>query len=612
VILHLAGKYPCGLFGFSSSGIGDLNADGYQDFAVSEPVSGQAGIAVYWGGPNVDSIADLHLRPGDPSHDADFGALLAPAGDFNGDGFDDVVASARSGTNRFYVFFGGIAPDSIRDLSLSYPAFEYSPVAVAAGDVNHDGYSDLVVGYRKPFSPGRVFVYFGGPGTDALPDLELTASPSDLLPPDAVKPLAIMDWNGDGIPDVIVSSASGFRVYYGGPGMNGSEDFRLTGPTIARQSIRGITSVGDVNGDGAGDLAISTDENGLSGRIQMYFGGTGADSIPDVTLHAQDPAAIFGTSMVSLGDTNADGYADVLVGTNGNDATGGRIDFFLGGAPMDTNPAVSIASPVPNGFGAALGAADVNGDGVSDAIVSLFGLCDTGGTGDVLVYDFSSPLRAHAFAQGQDRTIPVGKDSSPVCIRFEPVGGSYDNADVDMSTIRLVSDATGETRGIASEAAKRSVVADTDGDGVAELPAWFSRSDLAPLFGFVRGRRVVDARLEGQLKSHRRFLAPVTLTILGTPMGSQGVSASVWPNPLNPTGTLRFTTTLGGKVSVRLYDVMGRLIRTILDSEILEAGDHSITVDRRDQRGATLATGVYFYTIESVDGTSRGRIVIAK
>jgi flagellar hook assembly protein FlgD len=89
-------------------------------------------------------------------------------------------------------------------------------------------------------------------------------------------------------------------------------------------------------------------------------------------------------------------------------------------------------------------------------------------------------------------------------------------------------------------------------------------------------------------------------------------SASVWPNPINPSGTLQFATTAPGDVTIRLFDLTGRLVRTLLPRQRLEAGEHTVTIDGRDSRGSTLATGVYFYRIEMPGGRSQGRFVVAK
>jgi VCBS repeat protein len=613
-VLHLTGSAES-MFGFSSASVGDFNADGYQDFGVSEPLSGFAGANVYWGGPDADSLPDLRLEPSSIS-DGAFASLIASAGDFNGDGYDDVVASTWGGANRFFVFYGGPLPHSLPDLSLGVPGPFFDPGGVATGDVNHDGYSDLVVGFERYAAPGTVMVYLGGPGVDELPDLELAASPSDLLFPYEGNPVRnsrvmVTDVTGDGVPDVLVGSASGIRVYFGGAGMDGIEDFRLTASVIAGQRIQGSAPAGDVNGDRVNDIMVATaDENNLHGRIQIYFGGARMDSLPDITLDGQDQTEMFGPAMVALGDTNGDEFGDIVVGSIFESA-GGRVDLFLGGAPMDTIPYSSVTSSV-RAFGSILGAADVNGDGVQDAFVSLLCRC-TGSDplGDVLVYDFSTPLPSRAFLLGGDRTLLAGKDSHAFCIRLEPTSNAYDLTEIDLVSVQLTTD-RGSIRPIPLEAAKRFVVSDTDRNGVDELPLLFKSSDLGPLFGSIKGRTVVSAQLEGRLRSHRRFAAPLTLTILNTPSGKHGLFATVTPNPMNPAATLTLTMRDPGRVSVRMYDVAGRLARTVLLDQYFGAGTHVVRFDGRDDGGADLGSGVYFYRIDTTEERLTGRVVIMR
>jgi flagellar hook assembly protein FlgD len=69
---------------------------------------------------------------------------------------------------------------------------------------------------------------------------------------------------------------------------------------------------------------------------------------------------------------------------------------------------------------------------------------------------------------------------------------------------------------------------------------------------------------------------------------------------------------LAGQARVTLYDTQGRLIRTLLPKQDLPAGPHSVRIDGLDERGKRLGSGVYFYTIETPDGESRGRFVVAK
>lgn len=603
-ILRLSGESPCDEFGLSLSGAGDFNGDGYEDLIVGAPFVRYTGRAyLYYGGPGRDSLADLILIGGERAFL--FGLYVSTASDFNSDGFDDVIVGTNNYFDYAYVYFGGRPPDLSPDLSLVEP-YVYRSAALAHGDVNGDGYSDIVLGLDGAFaSPDKVVIYFGGPGADAVADLELAASPSDLVGSE----VSCADFNGDGLSDVIVGSASGIRIYYGGTDMDSSEDFGLAGPRIEGDSWFRFASAGDLNGDGAADVVVGSEH-----RAFVFFGGSAADSIPDVILPGPDSAWSFGSSATSLGDVNGDGFGDLLVTANLG-FEGGRVYLFLGGALMDSIPDAEVENTTPlGGFGWVLSAADVNGDGVPDALVSMPGPCSSGAgsPGLVFVYDFSQPLASRAFLQGGNRTISLVQAPSSLCVRFEPLNGSYDNANVDFSTVRLASSETGEVREIAPIEAKPVIGGDMDRDGVAELSACFARSDLARLLSSVRGRRTIDIALEGRLTTRRKFSAPFEVTIQGTPAAEHGITASVSPNPLNPTGVLKFTVSATGTVTVRLFDVLGRLVRTVVQDAPFEAGEHSLRIDGRDDQDVALATGVYFYRIQTPVGASQGRFVVAK
>ncbi len=88
--------------------------------------------------------------------------------------------------------------------------------------------------------------------------------------------------------------------------------------------------------------------------------------------------------------------------------------------------------------------------------------------------------------------------------------------------------------------------------------------------------------------------------------------ASVAPNPLNPAGMLSFRTSRSGPVAVRMFDVNGRLVRTLLERQVLPSGSHSVSIDGRGQHGEPLSSGVYFYRVETSEGIVRGKLSIAK
>ena len=200
---------------------------------------------------------------------------------------------------------------------------------------------------------------------------------------------------------------------------------------------------------------------------------------------------------------------------------------------------------------------------------------------------------------------------SPVRIRFEPVNGDYQNSNVDLTSLRLVSTGMGDVGEISPLASKTVIEGDTDGDGIAELSACFARSDLARLFSSIRGRRTVNAALEGRLTNGRKFRAPLSLTVVGTGKPDK-VTASVAPNPMNPRATLTFTMRDAGTVRAILYDVSGRRVKSIIEGAFYPSGTHSALIDGTDSRGTPLASGVYFYRIEMPGGATTGRFTIMK
>ena len=145
--------------------------------------------------------------------------------------------------------------------------------------------------------------------------------------------------------------------------------------------VYSISTAGDVNGDGYDDIiagAYGNDAGGISaGRAYIYYGGFNMNNTADVILTGAAAGDLFGTSVSTTGDVNGDGYSDILVGANSNDAGGinaGRAYIYFGGFSMDNTADVVFTGEAANDFfGSSLsGAGDVNGDGFADAIVGAF------------------------------------------------------------------------------------------------------------------------------------------------------------------------------------------------------------------------------------------------
>jgi len=287
-----------------------------------------------------------------------FGESVSDAGDVNGDGYADVIVGAYSndvggsGAGRAYVYYGGPAADNAADLTLTGEVGSFFGTSVSgAGDVNGDGYADIIVGAAGYNSyQGRAYVYYGGPGADTVPDLTLTGEATDDAFGASVSGAG--DVNGDGYGDIIVGADPTFAasantgrayVYYGGPGADNVADLTLTGEAANDAFGFSVSGAGDFSGDGYADVVVGAQGNDAgganAGRAYVYYGGPGADNVADLTLTGGTAGDLFGISVSGAGDVNGDGYADVIVGASGNDVAGtdaGQAHVFHGGPGADT------------------------------------------------------------------------------------------------------------------------------------------------------------------------------------------------------------------------------------------------------------------------------------
>ena len=107
----------------------------------------------------------------------------------------------------------------------------------------------------------------------------------------------------------------------------------------------------------------------------------------------------------------------------------------------------------------------------------------------------------------------------------------------------------------------------------------------------------------------RLFCSSLDLLIDGKQLSAEPAFA---PNPFNPTTRLTFSTGREGPAKVVLFDIQGRLVRTLLDAARLPAGDHEYAFNGKGDRGEKLPSSVYFYRVETTEGRFDGRIIILK
>lgn len=417
-------------FGYSVALAGDVNYDGYGDVIIGapywyNPVSGPIylGKAYVFYGNNTS--AGLNPTPswtyaGDQEHQH-FGMAVAPAGDVNRDGFSDIIVGSPdwnydgTGTlyldaGRAYVFHGsGSGPATTPSwMRQSYAENDQFGYAVAtAGDVNADGYADVLVGMPGADSlgytnNGHALLYYGGVGglSDSLATITGFASHSRFGSALATAG----DVNGDNYADVIlgaphVDASHGMegliRVYYGGPGpFDTTYDWQRYGDTQNGFFGNSVATAGDVNGDGYADIiagmegydGVSPDFHDEQGRAFVWFGsstGLPSGSIWDPNnadwkseLLSQDGANV-GFSVGTAGDVNGDGYSDVLIGVphyTYSDTYDGITMLYLGG-PGNLSQAAGWTyqgetEDINAGYAVAP-AGDVNGDGYADILIGV-------------------------------------------------------------------------------------------------------------------------------------------------------------------------------------------------------------------------------------------------
>jgi PKD repeat protein len=190
----------------------------------------------------------------------------------------------------------------------------------------------------------------------------------------------------------------------------------------------------------------------------------------------------------------------------------------------------------------------------------------------------------------------------------QPAGGCYVNTDVVLSSFVLKY----AGRQIPAEVSRSTVEADKNGDGIQEIRVNFSKDNLRTLFsgtGLGNGHNLVSVTIEANLSAGGVLQGTTQVDAFNNGSFS---APTVAPNPLNPEATLTFTTSRVGFVKVELYDVGGRLVRTILDEPMLAPGVHEARIEGRGSRGETLASGIYFIRGASAEGEFTKTVTILK
>ena len=373
---NLGHTLPDAHVGFSVSNAGDVNGDGVSDILVGAPGSGPTGAGasyLVFGGSDPYYLGSLTGTNGfkitGSSSGSSLGFSVSGAGDVNGDGFADLLVGAPgAGSGASYLIFGKASGfsgtfdvgtlDGSNGFKLEGAAGgDQSGFAVsAAGDVNGDGFADVMVG--APFSDSN--------GTDS------------------------------GAAYVVFGRANGFAATIALDSLDGMTGFRLQGEAAGDHFGTALGKAGDMNGDGLGDLVIGAPDGAARhGATYVVFGRGGAanpvlnvstlDGTNGLKITGEASGDRFGAAVSGAGDLNGDGFADVLVGAplaDANAANSGAAYVLFGKAgAFDASVSASTlaggrgfrvaGAAAGDHFGAGVsGGGDLNADALADVAIS--------------------------------------------------------------------------------------------------------------------------------------------------------------------------------------------------------------------------------------------------
>ena len=456
-------------------------------------------------------------------------AIVEGVGDVNGDGYKDFIVSDIYGQYT-KLYLGGKPFDTSA-------AYRFTtPIVKGIGDVNGDGYDDLLVAVGTWIDYGvyediKVYVCFG---RKTLPFDSLLVFHKVYPQPCGVVLARLGDINGDGYADFAISSpseADGIGrcyIYMGGKTISTTPVAVLTNGIVGGGFGGSLCGIGDINKDGYTDFAISCIVNDTTVKMAIYYGGKQLDTIPQFS--------IIGYGITNVGDVNGGGYNDLIFD--------GPSRLYL--------PPDSMIRIGGNGVGLGKGG-DVNNDGYSDFIIGNENYINSQGVmvGSASIY-FGGPVIdtvPKVFLTGEHQWDQFGYSGS--------------------------------------------VLGDINGDGYSEIaigapnyPDYNNPLGKVYIYSFAPITGVVN---------------PTHNDLPMTPKLMQN-----YPNPFNPNTVISYQLSEKSHVYLRVYDMLGREIKTLINEE-QKAGSHNVNFN-----GSGFSSGVYFYRLTAGNIVTQKTMVLVK